>query len=212
MAQPLTDAINSLITYSNSVTGASDQTLSEAVATLASGYGQGGGTELILSWDFTQGLTDTVIGRNATLTNATRDSEGVHFTSDGAYISVGATPCTNCTYEIDISAMERQGTAHGRLFMINGNDGLCYRSTGYWGAYTSGWTMSTITDPSYFVGHTFKVVYNKYNSPSFYRDNELFLSVPNKTWTGLWRIGANGQSYYNMTITAVRIYLGDTTQ
>lgn len=38
MSQPLTDAINSLITYSNSVTGQSDQTLSEAVATLANGY------------------------------------------------------------------------------------------------------------------------------------------------------------------------------
>jgi len=38
MAKPLTDAINALTTYANSVTGASDQTLSEAVATLASGY------------------------------------------------------------------------------------------------------------------------------------------------------------------------------
>lgn len=44
MAQPLTDSINALTSYANSVTGASDQTLSEAVATLASGYG-GGGTD-----------------------------------------------------------------------------------------------------------------------------------------------------------------------
>ena len=42
MAQPLTDAINALTTYANTVTGASDTTLSEAVATLASGYGGGG--------------------------------------------------------------------------------------------------------------------------------------------------------------------------
>lgn len=42
MAQPLTDAINALTQYANTVTGASDQTLSEAVATLASGYGGGG--------------------------------------------------------------------------------------------------------------------------------------------------------------------------
>ena len=40
---PLTDAINALTTYSNTVTGASDTTLSDAVATLASGYGGGGG-------------------------------------------------------------------------------------------------------------------------------------------------------------------------
>lgn len=38
MAQPLTDSINALTRYANSVTGASDTTLSEAVATLAAGY------------------------------------------------------------------------------------------------------------------------------------------------------------------------------
>lgn len=41
---PLTDAINALTTYANTVTGASDTTLSDAVATLASGYGGGGGS------------------------------------------------------------------------------------------------------------------------------------------------------------------------
>ena len=46
---PLTDAINALTTYSNTVTGASDQTLSDAVATLAAGYGGGGSEEIDLS-------------------------------------------------------------------------------------------------------------------------------------------------------------------
>ena len=44
MATPLTDGINALTTYVNEVTGASDTTLSDAVHTLASGYGGGGGT------------------------------------------------------------------------------------------------------------------------------------------------------------------------
>lgn len=43
---PLTDAINALTTYSNTVTGASDTTLSEAVATLAAGYGGGGSSDV----------------------------------------------------------------------------------------------------------------------------------------------------------------------
>lgn len=42
MATPLTDSINALTTYANEVTGQSDTTLSDAVHTLASGYGQGG--------------------------------------------------------------------------------------------------------------------------------------------------------------------------
>lgn len=41
MSTPLTDSINALTTYANEVTGQSDTTLSDAVHTLASGYGQG---------------------------------------------------------------------------------------------------------------------------------------------------------------------------
>jgi hypothetical protein len=43
MATPLTDKINALTAYANEITGESDTTLSEAVHTLADGYGQGGG-------------------------------------------------------------------------------------------------------------------------------------------------------------------------
>lgn len=41
--KPLTDGINALTAYANEITGESDTTLSDAVASLASGYGQGGG-------------------------------------------------------------------------------------------------------------------------------------------------------------------------
>ena len=44
MPTPLTDAINALTRYANETTGQSDTTLSDAVETLVSGYGQGGGT------------------------------------------------------------------------------------------------------------------------------------------------------------------------
>lgn len=55
MSTPLTDAINALTTYANSVTGESDTTLTDAVYTLAEGYGQGGGggsgdSGLTLTW------------------------------------------------------------------------------------------------------------------------------------------------------------------
>lgn len=41
MTTPLTDSINALTAYANEVTGGSDTTLSDAVHTLASGYGGG---------------------------------------------------------------------------------------------------------------------------------------------------------------------------
>lgn len=46
MSTPLTDAINALTTYANSVTGESDTNLSDAVYSLAQGYGQGSGSNL----------------------------------------------------------------------------------------------------------------------------------------------------------------------
>ena len=44
---PLTDAINALTTYANTVTGQNDPDLSTAVATLAAGYGGGGDDHLL---------------------------------------------------------------------------------------------------------------------------------------------------------------------
>lgn len=46
MSTPLTDKINALTAYANEITGESDTTLSEAVHTLADGYGQGGGDSI----------------------------------------------------------------------------------------------------------------------------------------------------------------------
>lgn len=43
VTEDLTDGIEALTTYSNEITGESDTTLSDAVASLADGYGQGGG-------------------------------------------------------------------------------------------------------------------------------------------------------------------------
>lgn len=69
MSKPLTDAINALTTYANSVTGASDTTLSEAVATLANGYGQGGGKSDMNGWTNDVAYTDLTIIQNEYVDN-----------------------------------------------------------------------------------------------------------------------------------------------
>lgn len=51
MATPLTDAINALTTYANEVTGESDTNLSDAVYSLAEGYGQGVSVPLLESYE-----------------------------------------------------------------------------------------------------------------------------------------------------------------
>lgn len=64
MSSPLTDKINALTAYANEITGESDTTLSDAVASLASGYGQGGG-------DTDEGLVGVL---ENTLTELTSDN------------------------------------------------------------------------------------------------------------------------------------------
>jgi hypothetical protein len=66
--RPLTDAIDALTAYANSVTGESDTNLPDAVRTLADGYGQGGGDSIwntivdrtVTEIDDTDGLCKTV--------------------------------------------------------------------------------------------------------------------------------------------------------
>lgn len=85
MPQPLTDAINALTTYANTVTGASDTTLSDAVATLASGYGGGG---------ITKTLTN-ILGNTTTL-------EAGYLNNTGVMQTQGSAPKEMTTDYIDI--------------------------------------------------------------------------------------------------------------
>ena len=70
---PLTDAINALTTYANSVTGKTppDTTLSDAVATLASGYGGGGSapTGFVEEYSYTIESAITASNNNISLIN-----------------------------------------------------------------------------------------------------------------------------------------------
>ena len=58
---PLTDAINALTTYANTVTGQNDPDLSSAVATLAAGYGGGGGVTVATGTVTPAGTSNTLI-------------------------------------------------------------------------------------------------------------------------------------------------------
>lgn len=121
---PLTDAINALTTYANTVTGASDTTLSEAVATLASGYGGGGDDYLALSLSNTlvtyTNSTTTDIPESAFL--ARNNLESVEFT---ALTKIGKTAFANCTklatinipvcYEIGQNALQSCKLVTGRF-------------------------------------------------------------------------------------------------
>ena len=123
MATPLTDSINALTTYANEVTGASDTTLSDAVHTLVSGYGQGA--------SITDGIVVTARDSNGYATAVDFYGTVVHplqfynrITSSGAWINLstisfksgvvneikqnGFIACGNLT-TIDLSSVETIG-------------------------------------------------------------------------------------------------------
>ena len=58
---PLTDSIEALTTYANQTTGASDTNLSDAVYTLAQGYGGGGNVLLLGRVEAEQGFDGKIL-------------------------------------------------------------------------------------------------------------------------------------------------------
>lgn len=104
MATPLTDAINALTTYSNSVTGASDTTLSDAVDTLAAGYGGGGGG-YAFSWANVQKVT---VGAN---TAANTDAVKAYFSS----------------YSYDVCVLMSQPTTKNQAVLLTNQCPFRYR-------------------------------------------------------------------------------------
>lgn len=102
---PLTDAINALTSYSNTVTGHTDQTLSEAVATLAAGYGgsvlPAGYTQMLFLDSSGSEYIDTGLNTKAA------DSYTVYFerlTGAGTSINVFGNNVSNCASFIQLAA------------------------------------------------------------------------------------------------------------
>lgn len=125
MATPLTDAINALTTYANSVTGASDTTLSDAVDTLAAGYGGGGGgsiPKLVEQVNFTP---------ETTLTNTNRASVQLTAMPNKAYmvvVYVNSFPAADESETLALlyNAIGSSGsayTANGIILRVNGTIG-----------------------------------------------------------------------------------------
>lgn len=191
--KPLTAMINALISYSNQVTGASDTTASEAIATLVAGWS--GGSSLLYNWDFTQSLTDTIQGLTAidnssSSTPVARDSSGLHFTTYSQEISLPYTYGANRAYEMDISYFNYGGISSRHLRVLgfgvnsgndsptatNSNTGFIQRSYSgnrpwsfWWGSWDSA-TFANYTDDNWLNGKTVRVELDAQYYPSLYVD------------------------------------------
>ena len=99
MSTPLTDSINALTAYANEVTGGSDTNLSDAVHTLASGYG--GNSQIKIDGETLYLDADTIeIVVNHNLGGVPDFAYICVDVSDGDLIPFG--PCVHCSYGIII--------------------------------------------------------------------------------------------------------------
>lgn len=169
---------------------------------------------LLYEWDLTSSATDSVGGATITFKNATRDSSGLHLSGASDYATIPVKYRPYMTYEFDISSMSL-GTlsTHGRLIMVNGSNGLIFRSGAAWSSFFSNtWDSgSGCNDAAFFANKTLSMVTTN-GAASFYLDGQLFYTSDRShafTEGSYIMLGSSaGQSFNNVTFTGIRVYSG----
>lgn len=172
---------------------------------------------LVHSWDFTQGLTDSVGGYTAELSGATQDSTGLHLTAANNFAKLCDNIAQGDIVEVDVGALNAQdwGGNHGRLICFvdwdegyasgAGQYGIVYRNTGEWNIYKNPWgTGGVLTAVDALANKTVRI---DTGTGIAYADGVMF--ADNDGWRAdayYLLLGASEQAYFNATILAVRVY------
>lgn len=171
------------------------------------------------AWDLTQSLIDSSESIPIDVSGATQGSSGLVFDGASDYATVNLPLRNNYIYEFDIASMSKtfDSTVHGRFILPDTNNGFIWRKqTQQWELYQDGWyadnsESTLVTDSSVFNRKTMKMLWDSNNKLCIYADNVLVYrcSLTNAL-AGLsdtFMIGSSGgQSFFNMTITAIRVY------
>lgn len=188
------------------------------------------GSTPLYSWDFTQGLTDSVGSKTANAT-ATQDSTGLHFTASQKYIEFPTVYAKDRTYEIDVSSILKSSpNTYGRLFVIDhdsvtGTGGAGYVLTGtqkggdlcYIESWDGNIIVSQASDPngSYYDGSTVGFYIDTTGKIHVYKDGTKLGASSNAlsaSYDGAnVYIGSSGNNdaLYNAAFTGFRVYDGN---
>lgn len=173
--------------------------------------------KIVHSWDFTQGLGDSVGGSTAELSGATQDSSGLRLNAANNFVKLCDDLDSGDIVEVDVGALNAQdwGGKHGRLICLtdwdggyesgHGTYGIVYRNTGEWNIYLNPWgTGGILTDIAALANKTVRI---DTGTGIAYADGVMFCKSEN------WRqnmsylhLGASEQAYFDATILAVRVY------
>lgn len=176
-------------------------------------------SNLALNFDFTQSMTDTIIGYTPDYSNVTQDSSGAKFSTNKGLIRLGRRrySANTYTYEIDVDTLNLNDANHKRFLMVNSDHGFIYRSTGVWALYApdNGWVESGITSKAEFNGCTVKVYVDASGYWHIYKNGTLWWEPPypisldtNSSTDFRFRIGSNSNQGLGAgsIITGLRVY------
>ena len=185
---------------------------------------------IIHNWDFKTSMVDSVGNVTAVASGATRDSNGLTFSSYSQVCDLGQVFDYNTTIEIDFATFDlinghNSSTSHTRSFMVgtatDGGNGIMVKSRNGWTVYAGAWWSSYFSVPAndiwtYFANKTIQI-YIDADGYAELRIAGTSLGKAGKAFTGStnhWYLGNNapqssGANFYDVTITGVRIYTGD---
>lgn len=173
--------------------------------------------DYLYKWDFTKSRVDEIRGIEATGGNL--QSDGLHLTDANSYIDLKCGDYNEkYVYEIDVHYMSKNYSEdqHGRFITLGEDQGLIFRkNTSKWEVYlyyawrNSETTSELVNDANAFNNKTIKILCDSKNKICFYANDVLFYKIPYMIPVPTTKIqigSSRGQSYYNATISGVRIY------
>ncbi len=179
--------------------------------------------DYLYEWDLTQSLTDKVKGVTGTLEGTATWAQGVGVQVNGGDGNVKFTLLSGITignyiYEVDVAYSNFNSNAGGGFFQINRGGtryftGIRFFGNSFWVPMDDGSAGSVIiqcTNPNEFNGKTFKFM-QEYPYLSLYSNDVKVASFGDTISSRTLNNIALGSSFYDVTITGVRIYEKPTT-
>lgn len=180
------------------------------------------GGNYIAFWNFQESMTDKVGGVVATLSGATRDGEGLHFTgnTNRCKIPKGLFK-KGYTYEIAFGICSSSISFGNNGFLLSypqyetwsPAQGFGWTASSKFGMWSdaSGWRyIDGLTDPNYWSGKILKIKIEDDGKWSIYEGKTLLYTSPVamgysdvEFYLGSY---GDGRAYYNMVIKSLKIY------
>ena len=183
----------------------------------------GGGSDLkwlkVIDFNFMESITDSMRGSVATLSNVTRDSNGLHFTAASSYVDFDTfidyfNVFPNMAYEIDVGnySLTAGSTAFNNYFILfnttSANFGIGMNNSNKWVMWTNS-SASVINGADgidFFKNKTIRIETLGNKNYKIYADGTL-LDTKSFAAPSLLRLGHASKSCQGMIIKAMRFYV-----